>query len=395
MPGFQAVRAKHPFFEVCRTPSLACEVTLEPIDTFPELDASIIFSDILVIPQAIGIEVEMQPKLGPVVPHPISSPSDLDRVLFDNDIDKSLQYVYDAITVTRHKLNGRVPLIGFCGAPWTLFAYMVEGASSKTYSQSKQFIYQYPEAAHKLLQRITDACVVYLVSQVKAGAQMLQVFESNGGELGAESFNEFALPYLMQIPARVKALLRTAHAAGEKNCISSISEQRTIGNNFVPSQDISITVFPRMASQALSLLATSCYDVISLDHTVQPVIARQMIARPQYLTSPIAHFGSMSQWFKPGISVQADDSTDPQSPIRDAQIDHTIATQVSLQGNVDPYVLFANSDIIAKHARAMIDGFGSTNYICNLGHGMLPTHPPQSVAHLAQAIHSITQTNAK
>ena len=167
---FQEVRKHHEFFEVCRTPELAKEVTLQPIQRYSGLlDASIIFSDILVVPQAMGMEVIMNP--GPYFPDPLKTPSDISKLKKAVDVNTDLKYVFDAITVTRHALNGEVPLIGFCGAPWTLFAYMVEGGGSKTFTASKTWLFKYPEESKALLNRIADVCIEFLVGQVKAGAQ--------------------------------------------------------------------------------------------------------------------------------------------------------------------------------------------------------------------------------
>jgi uroporphyrinogen decarboxylase len=164
------------FFTVCRTPELACEVTLQPIDRYGELlDASIIFSDILVVPQAMGLEVQMVPQKGPHFPEPLKTPADLERLTKDVDVGTSLKYVYDAITLTRKKLDGRVPLFGFVGGPWTLMAYMIEGGGSKTLSKAKGWLFRHPKESHELLQRITDLLVDFLVGQVRAGAQVLNV----------------------------------------------------------------------------------------------------------------------------------------------------------------------------------------------------------------------------
>lgn len=174
---FRAVRAKHEFFEICRTPSLACEVTLQPIRRYSGLlDAAIIFSDILVIPQAMGMEVLMNP--APSFPAPLVEPSDISR-LRDVKVDKELGYVFDAITRTRHELAGEVPLIGFCGAPWTLFSYMVEGGGSKTFQKSKTWLFRYPDDSKKLLARIADICVDFLVGQINAGAQVSHPLSSH------------------------------------------------------------------------------------------------------------------------------------------------------------------------------------------------------------------------
>lgn len=165
------MRESHEFFEVCRSPELATKITLQPIQRYTGLlDASIIFSDILVVPQAMGMEVQMTP--GPFFPDPLVTPADISKLATVVDVNKELKYVFDAITRTRKGLNGEVPLIGFCGAPWTLFAYMVEGGGSKTFQKVKTWIFKYPEESKGVIQRIADVCVDYLVGQVKAGAQV-------------------------------------------------------------------------------------------------------------------------------------------------------------------------------------------------------------------------------
>lgn len=169
---FLEVRKHHSFFECCQTPSLASTLTLQPIDRYPRLDASIIFCDILVVPQALGLEVLMEPSRGPVLPNPLVTPDDLKRLREDVNVQKELGYVFEAVTLTRKGLDGRVPLIGFCGAPWTLMAYMCEGGGSKTFEKSKSWLYKYPEASHELLRRIADVCADLLIGQVLAGAQV-------------------------------------------------------------------------------------------------------------------------------------------------------------------------------------------------------------------------------
>ena len=168
---FRASRLKWDFFTLCRTPEAACEVTLHPIDRYP-LDASIIFSDILVVPQALGMEVLMKAGDGPVFTSPLQTPADLEKLETPVDVDEKLGYVFQAINLTRHKLEGRVPLIGFSGAPWTLMSYMIEGGGSKTLAKAKSWLYRYPKESHILLQTLTDVIVDYLIGQVKAGAQV-------------------------------------------------------------------------------------------------------------------------------------------------------------------------------------------------------------------------------
>ena len=169
---FRAVREKHQFFEICRTPHLACEITLQPIRRYTGLvDAAIIFSDILVVPQAMGMEVIMNP--GPHFPDPLNTPEDVDTKLHKVvDVQKELGYVFEAITTTRKELKGQVPLIGFSGAPWTLFAYMIEGGGSKTLQKAKSWLYLHPLESKDLLHRIAEVCAEFLVGQARAGAQV-------------------------------------------------------------------------------------------------------------------------------------------------------------------------------------------------------------------------------
>lgn len=166
------IRKTHSFFECCQTPTIARDITLQPIDRYPALDASIIFCDILVVPQALGMEVTMEPSKGPVLPEPLVDPSHLARLRENVDVDKELGYLFEAIRLTRMGLNGRVPLIGFCGAPWTLMAYMVEGGGSRNYEKAKGWLYKYPKESKELLMRVADVCADMLVGQVLAGAQV-------------------------------------------------------------------------------------------------------------------------------------------------------------------------------------------------------------------------------
>lgn len=197
LPQYMEIRKKYPFFERVQTPELACEITLQPIDEL-EPDAAIIFSDILTIPQALGINVDLVKGKGPVIENPIRNVDDAFSILAENIADE-LDYVMNAITLTRNELNGRVPLIGFAGAPWTLFCYMVEGEGSKNFAKAKAFMHQHPDAAKHVMKELTRATIAYLEAQIKAGAQAVQVFDSWAGLLGPEDFNKWAMPYLMEI----------------------------------------------------------------------------------------------------------------------------------------------------------------------------------------------------
>ncbi|MGC4057051.1 MAG: uroporphyrinogen decarboxylase [Chitinophagaceae bacterium] len=202
LPEYIALRNKYGFFERCQTPELACEITLQPVDIVG-VDAAILFSDILVVPQAMGLEVQLKENVGPLLPDPIKTTADLDRIRVP-DVQETLHYVFDAIRLIKKELNGRVPLIGFAGAPWTLLCYMVQGKGSKTFDEAKAFCYTHPELAHQLLQMITDTTIAYLKGQVAAGADILQVFDSWGGLLGPQDFENLSLKYIRQIVAALK-----------------------------------------------------------------------------------------------------------------------------------------------------------------------------------------------
>ncbi|RKO85114.1 uroporphyrinogen decarboxylase [Blyttiomyces helicus] len=207
LPEFRAVRAAHSFFTVCRTPELAATVTLQPIDRFAGLlDASIIFSDILVVPHALGMDYIMVPAKGPTFPEVLETPADLSRLSETVDVNEKLGYVFDAIALTRTRLDGRVPLYGFAGCPRTLMGYMIEGGGTKTYER-----------------KLADVVVKFLVGQVMAGAQLLQVFGSSSGELTPKQFLNFSPPYLPEIPRRVRAALQDLNPELAKIPIAPLS----------------------------------------------------------------------------------------------------------------------------------------------------------------------------
>ncbi|GME89625.1 unnamed protein product [Ambrosiozyma monospora] len=196
----------------------------------------------------MGMDVQMIDKVGPRFTDPLRVPEDLKRLNVKTDVSKELAWAFKAITLTRKKLNGRVPLLGFCGAPWTLMCYMIEGGGSKIYRFVKEWLYKYPKESHILLQQITDVAVEFLALQVKAGAQMLQVFESWGGELGPNEFNEFSLPYLRQISSKLPLRLKEL----------GITEK------------VPLSIFAKGSWYALDDLCESGYDVVSLDWLYLP-----------------------------------------------------------------------------------------------------------------------------
>ena len=197
LPDFMKLKEKYDFFTRCQTPELATEITLMPIDQIG-VDAAIIFSDILVVLQAMNIEVEMRDGIGPYIPQPINSKAALDQVTLP-DVEEHLDYVFEAVRMTKKELNDRVPLIGFAGAPWTLLCYAVQGQGSKNFDRAKAFCFQEPQMAKELLQRITTTTIAYLREKVKAGVDVIQLFDSWGGLLSPTDYQEFSWPYIQQI----------------------------------------------------------------------------------------------------------------------------------------------------------------------------------------------------
>lgn len=306
LPDYIRLRDKYDFFTRVQTPELATAITLQPVDQVG-VDAAIIFSDILVIPQAMGVEVLMEEGKGPSLPHTIKSKADIDALITQN-AENNLQYVYDALSLTRKELNGRVPLIGFAGAPWTILCYMVEGKGSKTWDKAKQFAYAEPALAHRLLQKITDVTIQYLKQQVKAGADTVQVFDSWAGSLSPADFKIYAQPYLLQIADAVK-------------------------------DDAPVILFPKGSWYALSDLSRSSAAGIGIDWNITPQFARELTGN-----------------------------------------------NITLQGNFDPAKLLAPIPQIKNWVKEMIDGFGTQNYIANLGHGITPDVPVDHAKAFVEAV---------
>jgi uroporphyrinogen decarboxylase len=292
LPEYMVLREKYGFFERCQTPELACAITLQPVDIVG-VDAAILFSDILVVPQAMGLEVQLIESKGPVLPEPIKTKTDLNRVRVANT-DETLHYVFDAIKLIKQELNGRVPLIGFAGAPWTLLCYMVQGKGSKTFDEAKAFCYTQPQLAHQLLQMITDTTIAYLKGQAKAGADILQVFDSWGGLLGPDDFENLSLKYIRQIVAALKdevpviifakgawhsleAMAATgAHGLGIDWCIAPGMARKMAGNhitlqgNFDPAKLLSpIPVIKKEVTAMLDAFGPG-HHIANLGHGILP-----------------------------------------------------------------------------------------------------------------------------
>ncbi len=242
---YRAIREKVDFLTLCKTPELAAEVSIQPVDIIG-VDAAIIFSDILLIPEALGMKLEIIEATGPVFDNPIRKSQDFDN-LKKIEPAKNLKFVLDALSLTKKELNGRVPLIGFCGSPWTLFTYMVEGNSSKTFSAAKQMIFNEPELAHKILNSLSSLLGDYLSAQIESGADAIQIFDTWGGLLSPKDFNEFSLQYIEKIISLIKR------------------------------KDESVIVFTKGAHHSLNKIANCGADVISLDWTFDIGKAREMV----------------------------------------------------------------------------------------------------------------------
>lgn len=289
---YRATRARAGSFKrLLMNPELAAEVTIQPIDLLG-VDAAILFSDILVIPEAMGLPYRMDEGKGPSFDRTITSRSDL-SMLTDKSVMSELGYVFDAITLIKRELGDRVPLIGFAGAPWTIFCYMVEGRGSKTFSLSRAMLSADPELAHHLLSRITDATIEYLRGQIQYGCNMLQLFDSWAGILNRNTYETFALPYIRKI---CEAL-----------------------------PEVPLTVFAKGAFFSLEAMGGLPCRTIGVDWHTSPEFARR-----------------------------------------------TIGGEKTLQGNLDPAVLYGSESFIVKETHRMLEAFGPHKYIANLGHGVYP-----------------------
>ena len=225
LPDFMKLKEKYDFFTRCHTPELACEITMMPVKQIG-LDAAIIFSDILVIPQAMGVKVEMKNNFGPFIEFPIKNKSDIENLDIYN-INERLDYVFKAVDMTKKALNNDVPLIGFAGSPWTILCYMVEGSGSKNFAKAKNFCFKNPELAHQLLEKITYATITYLKKKVMSGVDTVQLFDSWGGVLSHSDYQSFSFPYIKQISDALKA--NTPIIIYPKGCWHSLSAYSKIG----------------------------------------------------------------------------------------------------------------------------------------------------------------------
>lgn len=319
LPEYREIRAKAgDFMTLCSTPDLACEVTLQPLRRY-DLDAAIIFSDILTIPDAMGLGLHFVPGEGPKFKNVIRSAADIAK-LGVPDMEDNLRYVMDAIRVTRREINGKVPLIGFSGSPWTLACYMVEGGSSKDFAKVKGMMFDAPEQMHALLAVLAKSVIAYLNAQIAAGAQSIMLFDTWGGALGQSNYQQFSLAYMQQIVAGLT---------------------RENDGRVVP-----VTLFTKGGGQWLEVMADTGVDGVGLDWTTDIGSARQRIGN-----------------------------------------------KVTLQGNMDPCVLYASPDRVEQEVSSVLASFGEgkTGHVFNLGHGIHPTVDPENMTRLVDSVHRLSE----
>jgi uroporphyrinogen decarboxylase len=317
LPEYRAVREKAgDFMTLCSTPDLACEVTLQPLRRY-DLDAAIIFSDILTIPDAMGLGLHFVKGEGPKFTDTIRTPADIKKLAVP-DMQESLGYVMDAISLTRREIDGKVPLIGFSGSPWTLACYMVEGGSSKDFAKVKGMMFDAPEQMHALLNVLAESVTAYLNAQIEAGAQAIMLFDTWGGSLSPKNYREFSLAYMEKIIAGL---------------------QREADGREVP-----VTLFTKGGGQWLEWMAETGVNGVGLDWTTDISEARRRVG-----------------------------------------------DKVTLQGNMDPCVLYASADRVEQEVATILEAFGSgTGHVFNLGHGIHPTVDPDNMARLVESVHRLS-----
>lgn len=328
LPEYREVRAKAgDFLSLCKDVDMATEVTLQPLRRF-ELDAAILFSDILTIPDAFGLGLYFEEGEGPKLKYTVRTPTDLER-LPKIDVGSQLDYVVKAVTNIRKELNGQVPLFGFSGSPWTLATYMVEGGSSREFRHTKEMMYARPEFLHALLGKIADAVVDYLDAQIIAGANLVQIFDSWGGALAHQQFVEFSHRYNADIIARLK----------------------------VKHPDVPVVMFTKGGGLWLDIQAESQADAIGLDWTVRLNKARLTLNETQR-----------------ALTIATKKLQKPKA----------------IQGNLDPATLYGSPASIKKAVHDMLsDAYRAdkTGYIANFGHGITQWVKPEHAKVFVDAVH--------
>lgn len=317
LPEYRAIRASvGGFMQLCKNPQLACEVTVQPLRRFP-LDAAILFSDILTIPDAMGLGLYFTAGEGPRFERPLRTEQAI-RQLAIPDPETELRYVMDTVRAVHQSLQGDVPLIGFSGSPWTLATYMIEGGPSKNYAIIKQMLYSQPALLHQLLDKLAQSVTHYLNGQIRAGVDAIMLFDTWGGVLSTESYQQFSLRYMQQIIAGL-----TASPTGAK---------------------VPVTLFTKGGGQWLAMMKQAGSQAIGLDWTTPIGVARAQVGE-----------------------------------------------QITLQGNLDPCVLYADEATIEREVAKILADYGQGHrHIFNLGHGIHPDVQPEKVAFFIDTVHRLS-----
>lgn len=313
LPEYRATRAQvGDFMSLCMNPELACEVTLQPLRRYP-IDAAILFSDILTIPDAMGLGLYFETGEGPKFRKTVRTEAEIEQLQVV-DTHSQLSYVTDAVALIRKELNGSMPLIGFSGSPWTLATYMIEGGSSKDFRRAKALLYDQPELADQLLDKLADSVADYLNAQIDAGAQAVQLFDSWGGALAHSAYQRFSLLPMKKVLSRLK---------------------RESEGRRVP-----VIMFTKGGGQWLESMLDAGADCLGLDWTTDIGDARKRVGH-----------------------------------------------QVSLQGNMDPSVLYANEQAIRAEVERILASYGSgSGHVFNLGHGITPEVKPENAGAFFRAV---------
>jgi len=311
LPDYMRVRSKCTFLELCKTPELAAEVTIQPVDILG-VDAAILFSDILTPVEPMGMKLDFVP--GPVFEHPIRTMADVDALRIPNP-EEDVPYVLDAIKILRRELAAKVPLIGFGGAPFTLACYMVEGKGSKDWANIKRMMYTAPDVFAALMEKVTMMDMEYLNAQIRAGAQAIQIFDTWGGVLSPADYARYVLPYTTKL-------------------INGLNRENTPVIHFVKG-----------AATMLDTVQQAGGDVMGLDWHVNLGKARDVLG-----------------------------------------------PKMAVQGNLDPTVLYGSKEIIEREVKRVLDENGDRpGHIFNLGHGILPTVPPENAIFMVECVHRLSQ----
>ena len=329
LPEYRKLRSGvKDFLELCKTPQLAAEVTMQPLDRF-DLDASIMFSDILVIPEAMGMDLQFVSGVGPVFKNPITNLAQVEQLKII-DPKQDLDYVLETIDLIKTRIAGKIPLIGFSGSPWTLAAYMIEGAGSKQFALAKQMLYAQPEVMTALLEKLTDAVIAYFDAQIQAGVNALMLFDTWGGLLDPVRYENFSLIWMKKI----------------------INKLREKYNNQIP-----IVMFTKGGGLYLPQQVSALPNGVGLDWTVDLGVAIEQIDQYKSKFDPANKFAP-----------------------------------IAVQGNLDPCTLFADDVTIRQQVERIFNQVAQQrpdfrSFVFNLGHGILPPTQPEKLAYLVDLVH--------